>query len=81
MKTTVEIATPVLKAAKRLAAQEGTTLRELVEQGLRRVLEEHEHHAEFVLRDSSFAGSGLQPEFRGAAWDEIRDAAYRERGG
>jgi len=39
MKTTVEISDALLEAAKAEAAQRGTTLRSLLEEGLRRVLE------------------------------------------
>ena len=37
-KTTLEIPDPLLRDAKKLAASEGTTLRALVEQGLRKVV-------------------------------------------
>ena len=80
MKTTVEIADSLLASAKRLAVQRGTTLRALVETGLRRVLEESERREPFRLRDASFDGRGLQPEFRDGDWDRIRDASYEGRG-
>jgi hypothetical protein len=80
MKTTIEIATPLLERAKRLAARENTTLRELVEAGLRRVLEERKSRQPFVLRDARVGGKGLGPEFQEANWQQIRDAAYRGRG-
>lgn len=76
MKTTVEIADPLLREAKRFAAREHSTLRELIEAGLRLVLNERRAKAVFQLRDASFKGRGLQPEFRGADWEKIRDAAY-----
>jgi hypothetical protein len=79
MKTTVEIADSLLDAAKKLAARRGTTLRTLVESGLRRVLEEDELGT-FRLRDASFSGRGLQPEFKDAGWSELRDAVYESRG-
>ncbi len=40
MKTTVDIAPVLLDEAKRRAREQGTTLRALVEDGLRRVLED-----------------------------------------
>jgi Arc/MetJ family transcription regulator len=79
MKTTVEITDSLLDAARKLATKRGTTLRALVESGLRRVLAEEGDEA-FHLRDASFTGRGLQPEFRDAGWSELRDAAYESRG-
>lgn len=79
MKTTVEIADSLLDAARQLAARRGTTLRSLVESGLRRVLEDGEQES-FRLRDASVSGRGLQPEFRDAGWSELRDVAYESRG-
>ena len=80
MKTTIEIADPLLERAKRLAAKEQTTLRELVEAGLRKVLEERRSHKKFELRDARVFGQGLQPEFQSASFDQLRDAVYVGRG-
>jgi len=80
MKTTIEIADALAREAKELAARENTTLRELVEAGLRTVLSQRRKRAVFRLRDASFAGRGITPEFRDAGWDEIRDAIYKGRG-
>jgi hypothetical protein len=82
MKTTVEIPDGLAEEARRLAAREKTTLRALIEAGLRHVVRERRQRARhFELRDASFRGAGLQPEFRGADWRRIREAAYEERGG
>jgi len=81
MKTTVNIADPLLSAAKRLAAQEHTTLRALIEEGLRRVLERRERRVPFELRRASFRGNGLQPEVTEGQWERIRDLIYEGRGG
>lgn len=80
MKTTVEISDALLAAAKRLAARDGTTFRDLVEAGLRRVVEEREQTPPFRLRQVTFEGEGLQPEFRDAGWEKIRDAVYEGHG-
>lgn len=80
MKTTVDIADALAQEAKGLAAREGTTLRELIEAGLRLVLRERRKRGTFRLRDVSFGGNGLQGEFRGADWERIREAAYEGRG-
>lgn len=81
MKTTIEISDPLLRQARRLAAREGTTLRTLVEQGLRKVVAEKKQAAEFKLRQASFQGEGLQQEVRGASWEKLREMAYAGHGG
>jgi hypothetical protein len=80
MKTTVEIPNSLLDQAKRLAAQENTTVRALVEEGLRRILAERRRVRSFKLRKVSFQGNGLQPGMAGASWQRIRDAIYEGRG-
>jgi hypothetical protein len=81
MKTTVEIADPLLNDARKLAAREGVTLRTLVERGLSRVVRESKKPAAFKLRSAAFKGRGLQEEFRDAVWEEVSEAAYEGRGG
>ncbi len=81
MKTTIEIADPLLTEAKRLAAKQGVTLRALVELGIHKVIEEAKTGDAFELRDGSFGGNGLQPAMTGEGWDRIRELAYEGRGG
>ena len=81
MKTTIEIADALLTDAKRVAAREGVTVRALVEQGLRRVLQERRRGATgFKLRRASFKGRGLQPGVDGASFDRLRELAYEGHG-
>jgi len=80
MKTTVEISDLLLKDAKATAAREHTTLRRLLEEGLRKVLAERKTMRRFRLRKATFAGKGLQPELRGASWERIRERVYEGRG-
>lgn len=80
MKTTIDIADGLLKQAKAAARRDGTTVRALVEAGLRAVLKQQRPRSRFRLRDASFTGKGLRPEFQGGGWDEIRDALYEGRG-
>lgn len=81
MKTTIEISDAVLEQAKRLAAKEDTTLRALVEEGLRRVVEERSGGGSFKLRDASYKGKGLQGEVSEGSWERIRDLIYQGHGG
>lgn len=81
MKTTIDISTALYEEVRRVAQEEKTTVKALVEEGLRHTLAEHKHRAPFTLRKATFKGNGFQPEFAGAAWDQIRKAAYEGRGG
>jgi predicted transcriptional regulator len=80
MKTTVELPDSLVRAAQELARQEHTTLRALVEAGLRAVLAEREQAQAFTLRDASVDGEGLAPAFRDAGWDQVREAIYGRAG-
>jgi len=81
MKTTIEIPEALLAEAKRAAAREGTTLRALVETGLRQLLRERRLPRHFELRDASVDGKGLNPDVASGGWERIRAAAYEGRGG
>jgi len=81
MKTTVEISQAVLMAAKATAAREGTTVRALVEEGLRKVLAERKAREKFRLRRVTFRGRGVQKGVQEVGWDALRDLAYEGRGG
>lgn len=81
MKTTIEISDPLLKAARQAARRDGTTVRALVEHGLRLVLEERRKAPTFRLRDATVGGKGLQPGAEGLSWEQLRDLAYGDREG
>ena len=76
MKTTVEITDSLLEQAKQLAAARSTTLRQIIEEGLRNIIETKPEQP-FRLRDGSFGGQGM---LRKMTWDEIRDEIYKGRG-
>ena len=80
VKTTIDIADSILDQARDLAARQGTTLRALVEEGLRAVVEDHRTRQRFTLRRVTFGGRGMRPEMIERGWDAVRDAAYHGRG-
>ena len=81
MKTTIDIADPLLEKARRVAAREGTTVKALVEAGLRAVIEEKQRPQTFRLRKAAFKGRGMQSDVKDASWDRLRELAYTGRGG
>ncbi len=66
-----------------MAQEEQTTLKALVEMGLRKVISERKQRERqhFKLRKATFKGHGLQPHIAGASWDKVRDMSYEGRGG
>ncbi|MBP9145574.1 MAG: DUF2191 domain-containing protein [Thermoanaerobaculia bacterium] len=81
MKTTFDLPDTLLEEARRVAAARATTVKALVEAGLRRELRERARSTPFALRDASFEGRGLRPEMESASWDRLRELAYGARGG
>jgi hypothetical protein len=78
MKTTIDISDALGEAAKRAAEREGTTLRALVEEGLRLVLHDRDRKR-FTLREASYKGRGLNPALADAGWERIRELSYEGR--
>ena len=80
MKTTIEIADDLLARAKQLCRRDGTTLRAVVEDGLRQVLRRGGRAAARRVKPVVFRKGGLSGEFRDAPWAALRDEIYRGRG-
>lgn len=80
MKTTIEVSDSLLAEARAAAAREKTTLRALVERGLRKTLDERRKEGPFKLRRATFRGKGLRPEVGEGSWARLRDVIYEGRG-
>lgn len=80
MKTTVELPDGLLREAKRLAAREGTTVKALIERGLRAVVGARRQRPTFKLRPAAFRGDGLVAGRSLRDWETLRDLSYSERG-
>jgi hypothetical protein len=76
MKTTVDIADGLFEDAKRVAELRNTTMRALIEEGLRRVIAEQPSAKPFKLKDGSVGGKGLQPGIRPGDWNQMRALIY-----
>jgi len=81
MKTTIDIADSLLREAKNISILESTTVRALVEEGLREAIKKRKTGRPFKLRQATFKGKGLQPDFSVAQWDKIRSAAHEDHRG
>ena len=80
MKTTIEISDPLFREARTVAARRRQTLRQLVEAGLRKVIEEDKQpRKHFRLRDGSVGGKGLCEGLSYDDWGAILDLGYGER--
>lgn len=79
MKTTVDISDTLFESTRRLAVQRGTTMRALIEEGLRAVLQAHRSlPRQFALRDASVGGDGLADGVDLGDWTQIRALIYDE---
>ena len=74
MKTTIEIAEPLLVRAKACARKRRITLRSLIEESLAAALDQPQSATR--VQPVTFKGKGLSREFEGGSWDQIRDAIY-----
>jgi hypothetical protein len=81
MKTTVDIPDSLLAEARLLAAEERTSVKALIQEGLQRVLDlRAKRKCQFELRRASVSGQGLQQQMAEASWQQISEAAYEGRG-
>jgi hypothetical protein len=80
MKTTVEITDDLFKAAKALAIERRTTLRAIIEEGLRAVIGDTSRRDRFELKDGSVEGYGTRPGVEEGDWESVGDTIYRGRG-
>lgn len=82
MKTTIDIADRLAREAREEARRRGTTLRALVEEGLRLVLQQPASAGEGPpLRLVTFRGKGVQAGIDEGDWETLRGLLYEGRGG
>ena len=74
----MDIADSLFEEARACAASRGVPFREIVEEGLRAVIQQsRQPRKRFKLRDGSFGGKGLRNDW---SWPEIRQMIYTGRG-
>lgn len=76
MKTTIELPDDLAAAARRCAAESGTTLRSVIEEALRRELARRESPPEWQADASlTFGEGGLTPWAQSVSWSDLREVA------
>lgn len=78
MKTTIDIPDALLSRAKKHARKAGKSLRLLVEEGLRLVLEDRPASG-YTLPDRSVGKAGGTNPLEGMSWQDVRDEIYGGR--
>ncbi|MBN1654992.1 MAG: DUF2191 domain-containing protein [Deltaproteobacteria bacterium] len=82
MRTSVDIPDNLLRRIKGLARRRGTTLRELIIQGLRDALTREAATARgYRLEECAVGEGGLIEGLTDSDWDEVRARIYEGRGG
>ncbi|MBI4230839.1 MAG: DUF2191 domain-containing protein [Planctomycetes bacterium] len=76
MKTTIDISDALLREAKRQARSENRTLKDLMEEALRKRLAGDAKGGPFRLRRHAMRGKGLRPGIPEGNWAAIRDLLY-----
>jgi len=81
MKTTIHIPDTIFNELRDLAHREHTTMKSLIEEGVRLIIANRRCAGKFRLKKATFKGEGLQSHLAGATWDQIREQSYEGHGG
>ncbi len=79
MRTSVDIPDPLFKRAKKLAHERGTTLRQLLLDGLQSSVENSPPPREHQMKDCSFGKGGLVSGLSWSDLDRIDELTYGDR--
>jgi len=80
VKTTVEIADALLERARKHAAHTGQSVRALIEEGLRQVLDAEPVGKVYHLPDRSVGKKGGADPLEALSWQDLRSEIYGEGG-
>lgn len=80
MKTSLELSENLFRRAKALARKRGTTLRSLIEEGLRKILSADHAAPTASPKILTFGGEGFADSFPGPdlSWNNLRGQVYPE---
>jgi hypothetical protein len=77
----IHIPDSLLEEVLKIANQKRTTIKALIEEGLRRTIDQRKKIRGFRLRMATFKGNGLQSDAAASSWEKIREISYDGRGG
>ena len=77
MKTTIEIADDLLERVKRRARRENKTVRQIVDEALRRQIDSTSDVKPFKYRPHIVKGKGLQAGIAEGNWEQLRDLIHK----
>lgn len=80
MRTSVDIPDPLFRQAKKAARDRGTTLRQLLLDGLRSVVGGAERSRRHRMKDCSFGTGGLVDGLSWSDAERMQDIVYGDRG-
>lgn len=79
VKTTIDIADALLTRAKRHARRVGKPLRAIVEEGIRRVVDEEQPAVGYRVPDRSVGNPRGENPLEALSWEDLRDQVYGGR--
>lgn len=79
MKSTFDINDKLLARAKRHAKKAGKPVRALIEEGLRRVLDDASETRRYELPDCAVGAAGASNPLEHLSWQDLRDEIYGGR--
>jgi hypothetical protein len=79
VKTTVEIQDGLLERARRHARRSGRSVRALIEEGLRLVLQQEVRRGAYELVDRSVGNAGDENPLERFTWQDLREEIYGGR--
>jgi hypothetical protein len=79
MKTTIDISDALFQRAKKEARRTGRPMRQLVEQGLRLVLDAEGTSKPYSLPDRSIGNARARSPLDSLSWQDLRNEIYGEK--
>ncbi|MFT5241475.1 MAG: hypothetical protein ACI9X0_002456 [Kiritimatiellia bacterium] len=77
MKTTLDIADNIAIESRRLSKRENVSFKDLVEEGLRLVIQKRAATPKHIVKPVTFKGNGMTGDFDSGTWGDVRVASTK----